>query len=288
MYYRCLCRMLLAAACLAGTPALQAGGVLEDVRDAVEENDHRDGDGSESNGWSRDCDSEFDDDDDESENELGNMLARPLGLALSIPWWGPRIALDDSFSSQADFPAAPYAQGAPGHLLITSTMPTLSRRWAGRGSWHYGTDFGGLQWSTARFQVDSAARFGFDAEWTRWVESSGRRDDSLSIGDVNLLHRFAQSEQVEFHTGIGVNWLADGSDGEAGINLTYGVQAFPIRPWTLQASIDAGTLGDAGLFHLRIGGGAVWHHCELFTGYDIYRIGDVTLDGAFAGAALWF
>ena len=207
---------------------------------------------------------------------------------LGSPWWGPHVALVDNLDIRPDFPTAPYIDGVPGHLLIHSTNLTPVRGWGGRAAAHYGTDFGDLQWSTIRLQMDTAPRFGFDAEWTHWTESTRGRNDSLDTGEVNLLYRFAQSEQLEFHTGLGVNWLADGSDGEAGINFTYGMQAFPVRPWTLRAAIDAGTLGDAGLFHFRVGAGAVWNRCELFTGYDVYRIGDVTLDGLFAGAAFWF
>ncbi len=275
---RCLLGLLLTAVLAAPAGSAVAGETLVDLRDAAERNDS-DSDGD----W---------DDEDQSGSFVGELLGEifgpALGFAVASPWWGPHVALADDLAVRPDYPAAPYFDDIPGRLLITSPAVTPVRGWAGRAGWHYGTDFGDLQWSTARLQMDTAARFGFDAEWTRWVESTGRRNDSLSIGDANLLYRFAQSEQLEFHTGIGVNWLADGSDGEAGINFTYGISAFPARPWTLSAVLDAGTLGDAGYFHGRFGAGAVWRRLEVFTGYEVYRISDVTLDGPFAGVGLWF
>jgi hypothetical protein len=255
-----------------------AGETLDSLRKEVEKNDERGDD-------SGTCDT--DDSDDDCDGGLV-LEGRPLIVVLGAPWWLPHVALDDDLSSLPDFPAAPYADNVGGRLLIGSTSSAEVRGWSGRAGAHFGTNYGDLKWSTIRLQMDSAPRFGFDAEWTHWTESMAARGDTLDTGDVNLLYRFAQSEQIEFHTGMGVNWLAEGSDGEAGMNFTYGVSAFPARPWTISAAIDAGTLGDAGYFHARAGAGIIWERCELFTGYDVCRIGDVNLDGMFAGIAFWF
>jgi hypothetical protein len=259
-----------------------AGDSLDDLREEVEENDeHRRDDSGSSEIW----------DDDDSDITGGDFLeavdGRPLLFVLSAPWWGPHVALNDDFSTEGEFMIAPYAWGIRGHVITGRVLqPTLN--YSGRMSLHSGNDFDDLQWSTVRIQIDTTSRFGFDTEWTRWVESTPSGDDVLSSGDVNLRYRFAQSEHVEFHTGIGVNWLADGSDGEAGVNFIYSVDLFPAEPWTLSASIEGGTLGDAGLFHGRVGGGAVWWFMEIFAGYEVYRFGRVNLDGPFAGAAIWF
>lgn len=272
--------LLLAVATAAGQQCADAGDSLDDLREEVEENDDHGDETSNSAATWADSDGDA---DDELEEQWGKMLM----LALSSPWWGPYVALGDDFYDEGEFMVAPYDWGIPGHLVLGYALqPTVG--YTGRVSFQYGTDFTDLQWSTLRAQYDTTSRFGFDTEWTWWVESTRTGSDMLSTGDANLLYRFAQSEQVEFHTGIGLNWLADGSDGEAGVNFTYSVDVFPVEPWTLSASVDAGTLGDAGYIHGRAGGGAVWGWLEFFAGYEFYRFGDVDLDGMFAGAALWF
>ncbi|MFV0444957.1 MAG: hypothetical protein ACK5Q5_15395 [Planctomycetaceae bacterium] len=79
----------------------------------------------------------------------------------------------------------------------------------------------------------------------------GRRDH-LWTGDCNVVFRFgrfAQSERAEFHTGVGLNWLNDPAQTDAGFNFTYGADFFPQQLWIVSTTLDAGTLGSAGLVH---------------------------------------
>jgi len=188
----------------------------------------------------------------------------------------------------ATFPSAPYAEDHPGYLVIDAVDPTGTDNWFVRLSTEYGTDFGNLSRIGSRLLIDSSSRFGLETEWNQWLESSTTGDDSLATGDFNLTYRFAQHEQVQFRSGLGMNWLADSGRVDVGFNFTYGVDVYPNRPYSFSAVLDVGSLGDALFFHGRSTVGVVWGPAELFTGYDYQRIGQVDLQGVVAGAQIWF
>jgi hypothetical protein len=283
-----LTRFALATTVLfAIAPAMLADGRLDDVRDEVRGS----GDDPEEDDDDDRCrdDDDWDDDDDDT---LGGMFGEALGrfvFTLAIaPWLAPPAMLDDETSMFADFPRAPYADDVSGHLLIWSPLPDDAKSWNARLAAFYGNNFDGLHRAGARLQLDTASRFGFDAEWHQWIEDVAQGHDTLAVGDANLVYRFAQHEQVEFHTGLGFNWLADSARSDFGFNLTYGVDLFPRRPWVISAVLDAGTLGDAGYFHGRTSVGVIWEQVELFAGYDVQRFGGARLDGLIAGMQFWF
>jgi hypothetical protein len=254
-----------------------AGGVLDEVREEVEDDDRDDDSSSD---WDSDC--------DDPRSELMGILLTPVRIAVTAPWWLPYTALEDNWDTWPEFPAGPYADSHQGYLLIESPYSTPTRAWSARVTALYGTDFGDLSWAGTRIVVDTASRFGVDSSWTQWIEQRPAGDDSLATGDFNFVLRFAQSEHVQFYSGLGANWMADDGHGDAGFNFTYGLDWFPKRPWVISASLDAGTLGGARLYHGQLGIGAAWRHVELFTGYDATFIGDATLDGLIAGIRLWF
>jgi hypothetical protein len=268
-----------------------ADGRLDEVRDEVRNSD---GDDDDDDRCRDDDDDDWDDDDwdDDDDDTLGGTFGEAVGqfvftLAIS-PWFAPPALLDDEASLFADFPRAPYADDVPGHLLIWSSLPDDARSWNARLAAFYGDSFDGLHRAGARLQLDTASRFGLDAEWHQWVEDAARGRDTLAVGDANFIYRFAQHEQAEFHTGLGFNWLADRARADFGFNFTYGVDLFPRRPWVISAVFDAGTLGEAGYFHGRTSVGVIWEQVELFAGYDVQRFGNARLDGLIAGMQFWF
>ena len=279
-------RLLLFASCasiLLAPDAAIAEGLLDEVRRAARTRDSsHDDDDDDGHQWNWDCE------DDEEDDGWGELFYAPIRFTVSAPYWLPHFALEDNWSTWPEFPAGPYADGTPGYLVIDSQAEGPTAGWSLRETFLYGTDFGDLSWSGTRIVLDTASRFGFDTSWNRWVEQRPGRDDSLMTGDFNVVVRFAQSEQLQFHSGLGVNWLADHGSGEAGFNFTYGFDWLPQRPWVVSASLDAGTLGHASFYHGQFSVGAVWRRVELFTGYDATWIGGATLDGVIGGVRFWF
>jgi hypothetical protein len=98
-----------------------------------------------------------------------------------------------------------------------------------------------------------------------------------------LLFRFAQSDELQFRSGIGANWLDDHEGAYAGFNYPYGVEWYPAKPLAIKSLIDLGEIGKAGMVHIRLTIGALFQRWELFTGYDFRQIGDVRITGPLAG-----
>lgn len=263
----------------ASATVMRADGTLDEVRREVRESSSRS---------SRDRDDDWDDDDDCDESLFGRIFGPPIVFALSSPWWGPHVMLDDDFANWADFAEAPYADGHDGFLLIESAGRETGRVWTSRLTVDSGHDFDDLHRIGTRLVVDTSARLGFDTEWNQWVERVPGGHDSLSTGDFNVVIRFAQQEQVQFHSGLGFNWLADADDSEFGFNFTYGVDLFPHDPWIVSSTLDLGTLGGAGLLHSRTSVGVIFGGVEVFTGFDYQRIGSADLHGLTAGLRFWY
>lgn len=211
-----------------------------------------------------------------------------LGMVLASPWWGPHVALDDSFADEALFPRYPYQDGTSGALSFDSHPPAGSRPWGGRFTAEYGTDLSGLTRIGGHYLIDTRSRFGIDTEFNSWREERPLGDDAMWTGDFNVVYRFAQSERVQFRSGLGANWLEDHGRGELGFNFTYGVDLYPAQPWVLSSTIDAGTLGDAGTFHVRSTAGVLLKNLEFFGGFDYRRIGSADLPGLITGIRLSF
>jgi hypothetical protein len=107
------------------------------------------------------------------------------------------------------------------------------------------------------------------------------------LGDVNLLYRFAQSERVAWYLGAGVRYLIDDAS-DAGLNILYGCEFYPVKPLSASVWLDAGTLGDAGVFHTRATLGYQFGRLRVFGGYDFYRIESVNLQGPMMGVLVWW
>jgi hypothetical protein len=167
------------------------------------------------------------------------------------------------------------------------------RWWSARLDVDESNDFRGLNRVGGRLLLDTTTRFGLQTSWT-WLherldaDGPGRAADDMVLGDVNGVYRFAQGERAEFRAGLGARILADGDHSHYGFNFTYGVDLFPVRPLILSATLDAGTLGSAGVFHARATAGVALSAFEVFAGYDYLRIGSVDLQGPVIGLRVWF
>ena len=138
------------------------------------------------------------------------------------------------------------------------------------------------------FRLSTISRFDFETNWNMLEDNGSRGRDHVSLGDFDVLFRFAQSETWQFRSGLGANWFDDHQGAVAGFNFRYGADWYPCRPWHLAALIDAGELGKAGLIHLRTTAGVTYARWELFTGLDYRKIGSVHFGGPLAGVQFRF
>ncbi len=268
--------------------SLDAQGRLQRVADAVDESDpdfkkRRPKKNSHSS-VAHHNDHYDHDDDVKSLDEIGAELLGGLFLVgASSPWWGPHVALADSFAEPATLLPVPYGGGHPGGLDIAPFSQEAGNDWQIRFLADYGTNFSGLERLGGQIELDTTSRFGFETSWNRFTEDLGATDDTLWMGDANLTYRFAQNEAMQFHTGLGMNWLNDKGRTDLGANFTYGFDLFPRKPWVIRGTVDLGRLGDTSRVHFRGDVGLVWNRVEIFTGYDIERISNINLQSWTSG-----
>ncbi len=225
---------------------------------------------------------------DDSESFIGQTL----GPILLAPFWLPHTALNDDFERDGYFPFYPYADHFNGymHREPLSDYPNfVPREVAGRLSLDYGDNFDDLQRFSGQVLLETSARFGIEARGNYYREHfpCGCVDD-LFVGHFDVFYRFAQHEKVQMYAGLGANMFDDRYKNRWGFNFTYGADYFPCQPLVLSSVMDLGTLGDAGLFHLRGTVGVMLNRWEIFTGYDYLNIGGTALQGPLAGVRLWF
>jgi hypothetical protein len=209
--------------------------------------------------------------------------------------------LGDDYRVPAYFPAAPYALDYSGflHTDYNGSAPCDTQEknfwdldylkpWSLRLSLEDGNDFRGLDRLAGQFFLDTTWRVGLRANWNWFLESlGGGRPDEAVVGDADLMFRFAQSERVVMHAGLGFRMLSDSSRDRYGVNFAYGADFFPVRPLVLSPALDVGNVGSLLVLHGRATAGLVWGRWEVFAGYDFLRIGSVNLQGPLVGLRLW-
>jgi hypothetical protein len=233
------------------------------------------------------------DTDDDCDSDLYVIVTgtavRVIGAAVTSPFWGPPVLIDDDYRSNGLFSAFPYAEDPYSYMLIDPLPPANVYPWSLRVRGEYADNFSGLTRFGGHAVWESVCRFGVDSSLDYRRESlGGGVHDSLWTGDVNIVFRFAQSEYLMMRTGLGANWLSDAAATDFGFNFTYGGDFFPIRPWIVSAEIDWGRLGRAALFHGRATVGVNLRAIEVFAGYDYYDVGNAQLGGFISGLRYWY
>jgi hypothetical protein len=270
--------------CVVALPSVQAQeGRLQQVRDEVNHPDKSPSD----KGKKKKDDSSSDSSEDED-----NGSAEGFSLLFLAPFLLPHAALNDKFDKVRLFSHYPYASSRDGYLLLDPEDETGRnglRGWAATVSVEDGNDFRGLNRVGGKLFLDTWTRFGVQTRVDYFTErlSCGCLDDLL-LGSSELTFRFAQGERARMIAGLGANYMDDHNRSRFGFNFTYGADLFPVRPLVLSLSLDAGTLGSAGVFRAHGTVGAIWKNWEFFTGYDYRRIGSTELQGPLLGLRLWF
>ncbi len=235
--------------------------------------------------------------DDDNDGGLAELVAVVTLGTVTSPFWGPRSMVGDDSLDPGYFARYPYRCDLDGYMatepsVVEACYPWLADEhysWLLRACAEYADDFDDMSRIGGQVLLDSASRWGLDAEFNRWREDlTLNRHDSLWTGDFNVVCRFAQSPRVQMRTGIGFNWLSDTEGSEFGFNFTYGGDWFPRDPWIVSAEIDWGEVGNATLFHGRATLGVQFHRFEIYTGYDYYDVGNTQIDGVVSGLRLWY
>lgn len=204
----------------------------------------------------------------------------------AAPFQGPHALLGDDLADIGQMVSRPYVE-APAGLLTDADPATRLPPLSGRLQLDVLSDFDDLDRFGGSLLVETPFRLGVDTSGSVWNEA-GTGDGALCMGDFNLVYRFAQSERVQFRSGVGLNWLSDDAGAELGFNFTYGAEVYPSRPWVLGTTFDLGTLGDAGLFHCQATAGVVFDRWDVFVGVDYSRIGQGELSGLLSGVRFRF
>jgi hypothetical protein len=232
---------------------------------------------------------------EENGNFWGELIQPVFGAALvgvgagvTAPFWGPPVWVEDHYSFSARFADFPYQDDLRGYMHLPAGR-SHAKSWSLRVRSEYAYDFADMQRIGGQVLWESASRFGVDATTDYRSEELGHEaHDELWMGDANLVFRFAQCEWLTMRTGLGLNWLSDDVSNDYGFNFTYAGDLFPVKPWILSSELDAGTLGDAWLLHLRTTAGFNFRHAEFFLGYDWTRVDQVDLGGWVSGVRLWY
>ena len=193
-----------------------------------------------------------------------------------------------SSSTPPNTPDADPTKQSNGSLVTLSIDPS-ARRWGGQFRADYADEFDALTGIGGELILESTSRWGIDASAQYLRERlPGDGYDHLTIGDCNLVYRFAQGPQAQMRVGLGANWLNDATRTDLGFNFTYGGDFFPQKPWVLSSAIDWGTLGHAGLFRFRTTAGVIFNRFESYLGYEYLDIGTTQSNFLVGGVRVWF
>jgi hypothetical protein len=269
-------------------------GKLEAVRQAVDQ--PRSSDSAENSGGKRDSNCKNDSNDDPGAELLGELAF----YAALAPFAIPNQLVESGEPVTSHFLRFPYASSEQAYLIVDRRDDPWPQRQffddradtqpiSIRASAELGSDFDGLTRTGLRLFLDTDTRFGIKSDWDYYQERlpfGGH--DQLWFGDITPTFRFAQSEQIQMHTGLGARLMFDNGHDRGGFNFLYGFDAFPVKPLHLFGSFEAGSLGNAFLWRLHGGVGATWTRGELFAGYDYLNVGGAVLQGPMIGLRLWF
>jgi hypothetical protein len=245
------------------------------------------------------------------------LLACLPRLALEPPEDGPEVERPAWIPSGFFLPH-PYAGGRPGQVFVTRHLrrlepilveETLEHRvyfdpalaalageqdlasWSVRLASEYAYDFGPVHRPSLLASIDSIYRLGITTHWTHYLEPLGDGSlDRLTVGDLNLTFRVAQSEHAQVRLGLGARMLA-GGELAFGFNFTYLIDLFPVDPLVISLVADVGNLGAAFTARGRVTLGVQLGPFEPYLGYDLTcftsQAALVLFQGPVAGLRVW-
>lgn len=185
-------------------------------------------------------------------------------------------------------PAEAYPVVPAQPVVFEPAFGSYFSNWHGRISAFYGYDFDDLWHGSFAALFQAPGWLGLDTSVTMFRESGSTFRDHLWLGDVNLVYEAINTNYFRGRVGVGVNWLGDYYGGDAGANLTFGLD-WQVNPnWVITGETDFGSLGDTDLFHAQISLGRQFERAEWTTGYNYYDIGGTAIGGVFTGLRFRF
>lgn len=264
------------------TISIAQEGKLEDIRKETKEQDRKENKSSNNNNHrhhsknSNSGDYSF----------LGEIFGPIIFYTIVSPYYLPHHYWDEGFSEPIYFQPYPYYLNNPGYLIDYETEFTKKGAIDISSEYKIYRDsvFGvGLNFNLrSNFRVEIQGDFNYLEE-----KLDNGNTDSLYLGNVNVLFRFAQNPYLLMRSGIGLNFLNDTED-EYGFNYTYSLDVFPVKPLFLSARIDLGGLGSAGFVRFRTAIGFIYKRLEANIGIETYNIGDASLVGLTGGLKWYF
>src|SRR5260221_6613133 len=223
------------------------------------------------------------------------------------PWLIPYAALEPTHRGPPVFEDYPYAGGSNGLLRyaaaerdegvdetsasyesVESGLPATGKSVVGQVQAEGGYILGGVYRGGLGARLMTPMRLELDINLHGFAEPlPGKAADSSSFANAHLGLRFAQSERVQFHTGLGYQQYADGRGIETGIDFFYGFEAELGAHLILAASGNLGSAGHALVGQARATLGVMVGRVEIYAGYDHISIGGVLLGGPAAGDRAW-
>ncbi len=230
-----------------------------------------------------------------------------VGLALYVlasPWWLPHMMVGDEIGRSFAFDTHPYANGYDGFVHVAGRSAPMAggaggRSLLGRGAAMQASVEGGwldptMQRIGLSARISGHHRFEIETRWSGYQEllgpaerASGRVVDALWLGDVNVTWLHAVGESVLIRSGAGIRSMVDAGETTLGVNLTYGMDIFPVRPLVISLSGDLGTVGQALYRGVRATVGFMVGRVEIYGGYDGAWVDEISLGGGLFGVRAW-
>lgn len=225
-------------------------------------------------------------------------------LVLASPWWLPHMAVGDRIGRTFAFDSHPYAGGYDGFVHVAGQSAPMAggdggRSLLGRGAAMQAAVEGGwldptIQRVGLSARISGHHRFEIETAWSGYQEllgpaerASGRVVDALWIGDVNVTWLHAVGESVLIRSGGGIRSMVDAGETTLGVNLTYGMDIFPVQPLVISLSGDIGTVGQALYRGVRATLGFMVGRVEIYGGYDGAWVDEISLGGGLFGVRAW-
>jgi hypothetical protein len=152
----------------------------------------------------------------------------------------------------------------------------------------YSYDFDGVHRPSLYYQLDVARlRMGIEGGFSVLLEPlSGGEIDVLYLGDINVLGRIVQLQEMQFYLGVGARYMV-GEDTYGGFNGTARVNIYPGEPVAIVLVADGGNIGQTTFAHLRGDFGLSFKGWEPYVGFDFMRISPVNFYGPLVGIRKW-
>lgn len=229
---------------------------------------------------------------------------------ITSPWWGPHQALEADqpigTARAIRFADYPYAEGAKGLILRPPkivygwdgtahsetgdrVVPRSVQSWSGQLGAETGVGVNdGIMRFGLRARLQLPMRIQFDSDWSLLREHDREGVDVVLMGREHLSIRFAESSQIHFYSGLGPQHFCDSRGCVHGVDVTWGLEAFPVRPMLFALEGSLGNLDQAFAPGIRTRVGCLFGPVEASLGWHQRWIDGIPLGGPFAGIAGWF